>query len=85
MKCGHIGCQVEIPDGLKVKGRFKLFCSPAHRKLAWMDEHVIKRKHPKRKRDRHEEFEAARLIRAIHKGETLEQLRQQALRKRESK
>ena len=74
MKCGYINCQVEIPDGLKVKGRFKRFCCPQHRAAQYKLDHIIVRKHPKRIRTRERE----RLYTIIHRGETLEQLREQA-------
>ncbi len=52
----------------------KRYCSPKCRYAAWEATHRIKRKHPKRIRSR----ERDRLYTIIHKGETIEQLRQQA-------
>lgn len=52
----------------------KRYCSSKCRYAAWEKEHRIKRKHPKRIRSR----ERDRLYTIIHKGETIEQLRQQA-------
>ena len=71
MKCNYTPCQVEIPDGLKVKGRVKRFCCSEHRTLAWHDEHTIKRKHPKRIRSRERE----RLQRMITKKTPLFRLK----------
>ena len=67
--CEHCG----KPRGARVKGQ--KFCSECCRVAYWMAQHPRKRKHPKRIRTRERE----RLYVIIHKGETLEQLRIQAL------
>lgn len=57
------------------------FCSPKCRFEVWEKAHRIKRKHPKRIRSR----ERDRLYTIIHKGETLAELRVQAMAKQEAR
>ena len=71
--CEHCG----KPRDARVKGQ--KFCSDRCRVAYWMARHPRKGMKPKRVRSR----ERDRLYTIIHEGETLEQLRQQALRKGE--
>ena len=66
--CEHCGKTREA----RVKGQ--KFCSDRCRVAYWMAQHPRKGKKPKRIRSR----ERDRLYTIIHKGETLEQLREQA-------
>ncbi len=66
--CEHCG----KPRDARVKGQ--RFCSDKCRVADWMAKHPRKGKKPKRIRSRARD----RLYTIIHKGETLEQLREQA-------
>jgi hypothetical protein len=61
------GCKATFPPK-----EGKIFCSARCRAAYWSALHLIKRKHPKRIRDR----ERDRLLRTLHSGETLAELRE---------